>query len=242
MFIFAIQTFEALHFTTMKAKISIFILTIFTLLISSCIKDDFIDDSMEPIIRITNAIDTIAIDSNYQFEFLYLNNIGAEEMVNATWESSDEEAISISTDGLASASVLGSSMISVSYFDGNNTVTHSKEVHVGQSNVLTNTAKSGSIATTSSYALTGDFTVTQVDNDLLIEFESNYNASTSLPGLYLYLSNNTSTITDAYEVGAVTVFEGVHSYTIPDTDINDYSHLLYFCKPFNVKVGDGQIQ
>jgi len=60
--------------------------------------------------------------------------------------------------------------------------------------------------------------------------------------LYVYLTNNPSTTAGALEIGKVTVFEGTHIYTIEgDIPLNQYNYLLYFCKPFNVKVGDGEI-
>ena len=46
---------------------------------------------------------------------------------------------------------------------------------------------------------------------------------------------------NAFEIGRVATFSGVHSYTIPNKGINDYNYIVYFCKPFNVKVGHGQI-
>ena len=41
----------------------------------------------------------------------------------------------------------------------------------------------------------------------------------------------------------VTVFSGAHSYQIVNAgiDITTYDYLLYYCKPFVVKVGDGKI-
>ena len=76
---------------------------------------------------------------------------------------------------------------------------------------------------------------------LKLSFADNYNASTALPGLYIYLTNNPSTNVGAYEIGAVTDFDGAHSYDLPNSiSLMDYEYVLYFCKPFNVKVGDGQ--
>ena len=104
--------------------------------------------------------------------------------------------------------------------------------------------KSGTIATTSSYVLSGTFTLSELENsgDLRLSINDDYVADTALPGLYLYLTNNPSSIANALELGPVTVFNGAHQYTISDTGINDYSHLLYWCKPFTVKVGDGEIE
>lgn len=101
---------------------------------------------------------------------------------------------------------------------------------------------SGFIRTTSSYKLTGSFSYEIVDGQLVLFLGDDYEASTSLPGLYVYLSNNPNSTAEAYEIGAVTVFNGAHSYTLPDSiKINDFKYILYWCKPFNVKVGDATI-
>ena len=45
-----------------------------------------------------------------------------------------------------------------------------------------------------------------------------------------------------YEIGRVTVFEGEHQYSIPSSiALKDYKYILYWCKPFSVKVGDAQL-
>jgi len=76
----------------------------------SCIGDDFIDDNVDPILRITNVVDTIQIDTSYQFEYIYLNYIGREENIDVLWTSSDESIIQISSAGLAIANDLGSAL------------------------------------------------------------------------------------------------------------------------------------
>jgi hypothetical protein len=97
------------------------------------------------------------------------------------------------------------------------------------------------LQTTSSYELKGDFVLKEEGGVLKLSFASNYQASTALPGLFIYLTNNPSTSSGAFEIGAVTEFEGAHSYDLPNSiDLMDYEYVLYFCKPFNAKVGDGQ--
>ena len=64
----------------------------------------------------------------------------------------------------------------------------------------------------------------------------------SLPGLYAYLTNNPSTVNNAFEIGRVETFSGAHSYRISGVGLNDYDDLLYWCKPFSVKVGDGEME
>lgn len=219
-------------------------ITLFILLgFSACIQNDIIEDFVEPQLRITSAVDSIGLNSSFQFESMYLNNVGAEESVTVTWSSSDPSIISIANDGLAQALQNGTATITAEYINGSTMVTDTKTVTVGNTTVVPTTQeKSGMIATTSSYALEGDFVLREDGNDLVLEFAANYNASTALPGLYVYLSNNQSTIANAYEISAVQTFSGVHSYTIPNIGLNDYNYVLYFCKPFNVKVGDGEIK
>ncbi|MFK7908760.1 MAG: hypothetical protein AB8B69_26765 [Chitinophagales bacterium] len=222
-------------------KKSILLTSLFVLLFSACIKDDFIMDTVDSVLRITSTVDTIALESSFQFEFMYLNNVGQSEAVNAEWQSSNPDIISINNSGLAQGLQIGTSTISVEYSDGNNLLKDSMEVNVGENTTISTSTKMGSIATTSTYKLTGDFTISEDGDDLLITFDSNYEASTALPGLYVYLTNNPNTTANAFEIGAVQIFSGMHEYRISGVNINDYSHLLYFCKPFTVKVGDGEI-
>ena len=118
------------------------------------------------------------------------------------------------------------------------------EVVVSKEEVTGNPSeeRSGAIRTTSSYLLEGSFTLRQDGNDIVLEFADNYRASTSLPGLYVYLTNNPSTSNNAFEIGRVETFEGAHSYRISGVGLNDYDYLLYWCKPFSVKVGDGEME
>ncbi|MFK7945967.1 MAG: DM13 domain-containing protein [Saprospiraceae bacterium] len=220
------------------------VITLFALLsFTACIQDDIINDFVEPILSITSSVDSIEINTSFQFESKFLNNVGVEEAVDVTWISSDPSVISINNDGLAEALEKGTATITVEYIGEQNRLTDTRTVSVGETTTIQQSqAKSGMIETTSSYALTGDFTLEQNGSDLILNFDANYNASTALPGLYVYLTNNRNTTANAYEIGAVQVFSGEHSYTIPNADINDYNYVLYFCKPFNVKVGDGEIQ
>ena len=220
------------------------IFLIIPILFIGCIKDDILLDTVDPVLRLTQKAESIAMNESFQFEFIYLNNVGREENVAATWSSSAPEIISITQEGLATALSAGIATISIEYADENGQLSDSFDVAVGEETIEVEPtqAKSGQIRTTSSYALSGDFTLTAEENNLVLAFEDNYNASTALPGLYVYLTNNPSTISGALEIGKVETFSGEHSYTLQNVDINEYSHILYFCKPFNVKVGDGEIQ
>ncbi len=222
-------------------KYLFFLLTI-TILSASCIGNDFVDDMVDPVLRITNPIDSIAVDSSYQFEFMYLNNVGKEVSVEALWSSSNEDVIAIDANGLATALNGGSSEITLEYEDGAFMLMDTRSIGVGERTVITETSKFGTIEPSSFYVLEGSFTLEQEGSDLVLAFAEDYEASTALPGLYVYLTNNPNTTSGALEIGAVEVFKGEHTYTIENTDINEYGYVLYFCKPFNVKVGDGEIE
>ncbi len=206
-----------------------------------CIGDDIIFDEVDPIVRIMNTIDTIELGTTYTFEFTYFNNTGEEERVTgAQWSSDNPTTISIDNQGMASALELGSANISVTLTDPNGIeVMDAHTIIVGNSTVSNDDGRTGMLRTTSSYKLEGSFSMEKMDNNLILSFSEDYEASSNLPGLFIYLTNNPNTVNNAFEIGAVEVFKGEHSYTIEGVDLNDYSHVLYFCKPFVVKVGDG---
>ncbi len=218
------------------------LLILFSLLIQGCIGDDFVDDNVEPILQITTTPDTLALGSTFQFEAMYLNNIGAQESVDVQWESADQEVISISSpDGLAQALQIGSSTIRASYQFDEKVIEDIIEIHVGQNTVDVLQSKSGTIETTSFYTLKGDFEFIETEEGVLLDIAENYEASSGLPGLYIYLSNNPNSIANALEVSAVDVFNGAHRYDIPNVDFEEYQFIVYFCKPFNVKVGQADL-
>ncbi|MGB1448742.1 MAG: DM13 domain-containing protein [Flavobacteriaceae bacterium] len=100
----------------------------------------------------------------------------------------------------------------------------------------------GQIRTTSSYILEGNFRYEHNGTQIILTLDETYRASSSLPGLYLYLTNNPNSPEDGSEVGKVSVFSGAHSYSLPTSiGLMDYKYLLYWCRPFRVKVGDAQL-
>ena len=218
-------------------------LLLFLSLFTACIGDDIVDDLVEERILITTRVDTIGIDTEFRFEARYTNNLGEVEEATVNWTSENPDLLSIDATGLAKGIAIGNTAIVAEVaISGSPSVSDRVEVVVGQSTSQTNEERSGTIQTTSTYALTGDFTIKEDNGELVIEFAENYQASTALPGLYVYLTNNPSTNSGALEIGAVEVFSGTHTYRIPNIELYDYDYLLYYCKPFNVKVGDGAIE
>ena len=224
---------------------SIFISLLLLIGVSSCIKDDIIDDYVQPRLNITSSVKELAKGDTFYFEAQFLNNIGLREEINPEWISSDTSIISFSDSGIAFGKTKGDAVVMAKHFDSfeNEWFSDTAYVTISDETIIDNEKKSGTVRTTSQYTLQGDFEVEQLENgNLLRSFAANYEASDNLPGLFVYLTNNPNTTNGALEIGRVTTFSGEHSYEIENVNINDYSTLLYFCKPFNVKVGDGTIQ
>lgn len=216
------------------------------LLFASCIQDDIIDDRVDEQIRFDNPITEIQLGDSYQLETSFFNNVGMVETASFLYSSSNPGVAQVSSTGLLHTVALGTTTIraQVTLTNGS-TIMDSFELSIVENEVdpVGPALRSGTIVTTSSYVLEGDFTLGEIENtdDLDLQIASNYRASNSLPGLYLYLSNNPNSISGALELGPVQVFDGAHSYDIQNVGINEYKYLLYWCKPFSVKVGHGEI-
>ncbi len=211
---------------------------ILLVLLTACIGQDI--DPSQPDLQIMNAVSQIETESMHQFTYSF--SVAFEmEPESISWTSSNPSILAVDQTGLAfSGTQSGTATISATAHMDDFEVTDQVSVEVTE--VITEpTDKEGTIATTSSYTLTGDFTLTENGNQLLLDFAANYEADSSLPGLYVYLSNSTTSSANALEIGPVTVFSGEHSYDISGAGLNDYQYVLYFCKPFNVKVGHGEI-
>jgi len=218
-----------------------FLLPIFLI---GCIGEDIVLDEVDPVVQFTNPISSLEVNTFYQFEYMFLDNVGAAvEPTNVIWTSSDETLLTVDDIGLVRGLNNGSVTLSISAMRNELAADTSITFEItGDPTTSTLTERLGSVQTTSSYVLKGDFTLTVDVDDLLLTFGSDYEADSGLPGLYVYLTNNPNTIAGAYEIGAVTTFSGAHEYRINSTDLFDYNYVLYYCKPFNVKVGHGNIQ
>ena len=214
----------------------------------SCVKTHLINDRVDPKIFISNPLISIKNGTTHSYEVNYFNYVGKEiENPTVSWSSSDPSVLSITESGIATGVSLGTATVTATLIttEENLTITDDDVVEVTLNETEDDSVRfEGTITTTSSYQLEGSFVLETLDNGILrLSLGDDYKASTSLPGLYIYLGNNPSSIADAYEIGAVTVFEGAHFYDLPSTiGIYDYSYILYWCKPFDAKVGEGQIQ
>jgi len=212
--------------------------------LTSCVGDDFIDDFVQPELRVNAVPETIMLGEAHALQVTFLNNVGQPTEQPIEYGSSETTVLSISDIGIITTHAVGSSDVTISTEYEGELLQQSYTIAVTtEATEPTELAtKSGQISTTSSYRLTGGFEIAETASGISINIAEDYVASRALPGLYVYLTNNRNTTVGALEIGKVQVFEGMHSYDIEGVSINDFSHILYFCKPFGVKVGDGAIQ
>ena len=194
-------------------------------------------------LKITNPIMSLKVGESYDLMYRYLNNVGLPENTEVRWESSEVSILEIDNTGALMALEKGQSEIKVVLVENDEVMDKITVEAADETMVVSSSDKSGTITTTSSYELSGDFSINNIAGGLEILIADNYVASEALPGLYVYLSNNPSTVSGALEIGEVTVFSGAHNYNVTQDDltVDTYAYLLYFCKPFNVKVGHGEI-
>lgn len=214
----------------------------FLLTFTSCVGDDFLEDFVGESLRITSTIDSIEINTTFQFEKMFLNNIGQQETADVNWSSSNTDILEINQNGLATAKQKGIATISVEFNTETEILKDELTVVVGETTVITQNRIEGRVETTTFYELEGDFVYQDDGDKILLEFGNDYVASNRLPGLYIYLSNNRNSVAGAFEIGKVTTFSGAHTYALEGIGFNDYKYIVYFCKPFNVKVGDGALE
>ncbi|MEM8583749.1 MAG: Ig-like domain-containing protein [Bacteroidota bacterium] len=228
-------------------KNSILFALLLSSLLWSCIGDDFINDFVEPEIRLNTTPDSLTIDSTFRYSARYFNNVGVETTVSFDWLSSDPAVASVDALGNVTAHTLGTVEISASYSDGMNTASAMAMLHTAETPITIVPEEPdtlvGRVEASTFYLLEGDFTLREDldEGTIILSLADDYRADSDIPGLYIYLSNNPNTITNAYEISRVTTFSGAHEYIIPDVAIDQYAYVLYYCKPFTIKVGDGEI-
>jgi len=216
----------------------------YIIIATSCIGDDFVQDFVEPQTRIGTAPQSLAAGDQFQLDPTFLNNVGqVSNDVIFNYESSNKEIVSVTNEGLVTGLQMGTADVTVTAVFETEEYSDKVTIEVAEETVtIEPSIKSGTIVTTSSYRLEGTFEIESADDGIVININEDYVASQALPGLVIYLTNNKNTNAGALEIGPVSVFSGAHSYTVPNVTPDDFSHILYFCKPFGVKVGDGLIE
>ena len=196
---------------------------------------------IDPVVMITNPPTRLAVGTPHQFEFEFFDDMGnTATPTSVVWSSTDANVLTIAQDGTATPVSGGMAMITLRVELRDLTADTTINVVVSAPST-----RSGSIARSSGYTISGDFTLTKQGNGIVIRLESNY-FSTGIPGLVLYLSNgpNQRPPNDVRRVGSIDSrgsATGPLEFTVDNVGLFDYSYLLFWCEPFNIKITHGQI-
>lgn len=150
------------------------------------------------------------------------------------WSSSDENVVSISSTGLATANNSGSANITASY---NGIQSSNVRVDVAGS------SKSGTFMGNpeTSYTVSGSAELVSSSGQLTLNFGSDFSSSNG-PGLYVYLSPFNGVGAGSVDLGVLTSTSGAQSYSVPaGSTLADFSHVIIYCKPFTVTFGSAQL-
>lgn len=207
--------------------------------LASCIGTDIVNDRVDESLVISTRITAIKVGETVTYEAMYFNSVGDPEPATIQWSSADNTVIAINELGEATALRTGNTVI-MATFQG---LTDELEVEAGDETVEEATERKADLATTSSYPLSGTAIVRREDGKLFLDLLDDFSTTSDLPGLYVYLTNNTSNVSQAIEIGKVAKFSGSQTYEIPgNPGLFDFNFVLFYCKPFSVPVGDGKLE
>lgn len=162
----------------------------------------------------------------------------AHQLDTVIYTVSDPSVIQVSTDGKVTAIGAGEAQVTVSS-DGitSNTISFNVSAISSRTTMLDG----------DHYQIEGTVTLELVDGDLILHFGPDFSSQNG-PGLYIYLSNSTTgtaVIQNGIDLGALPQLSGEFEINVselfPGTMLNDYDHVIIYCKPFTVTFGFGTL-
>lgn len=204
----------------------------------SCIGTDIVEEIIvDEQLTITSRILTLAIGESYQLEVDFFDALGERGEADVVWTSSDEQIISITADGLATAVSAGDVIVTVV----SGAIRDDIMLTGGGTTTFRPLERTGDFRGLRDYTVRGDFTLEENGDNLELTFSSNFAASNG-PGLFVYLSNNSTRVTGGVEVGRLKANSGNQTYIISRTSaqLDTYNHIVIYCKPFGVGFGTGE--
>lgn len=219
----------------MKNLLAIVLITVLAL--SSCIGTDFVEELEVPEeVTISEAVDSLSIGDSFQFAASHFDDFGLKTSQTINWSSTDPAIINVDDTGLATAITEGN--IYIKAWVG--TTVDSVKVNSGMTTSVMSSTRNGNLQGNASYTVIGQFTLTDVGDNLELVFDDDFRASNG-PGLFVYLSNSSSNVTGGVEAGQLMSNSGSQTYVISkdDAQLNTYSHVIIYCKPFGVIFGFG---
>lgn len=152
-----------------------------------------------------------------------------------SWSSSNEDVATVDEDGLVTGITDGSVRISASAAG----VTGFVDLFIGDASSLSRT---GMFEGLNGYRASGEVTLmVNDDGNLTMVLADNFSAQDG-PGLYFYLSNSRNNVSGGIEIGAVRSVTGGDTYDVPEgVGLNNFNHVVLYCKPFGVGFGTAQL-
>jgi len=213
---------------------------ILLLLLTGCIGEESVDEeeiNQEELI-ITSTISSLKLGESYQLEFEYKNKEGVQtDDVSTEWESTAPEILSVSNEGEITGTELGEAMV---FLTVNESLSDFIEVVVADSTIFTNSRK-GEFEGANGYNVSGNCELILMEEELELKLKSDFN-SESGPGLFVYLSNSASSVSDGISLGELKSNEGTQSYIVEEgIELSTYDYVIIYCKPFGVPFGQAQL-
>ena len=208
--------------------------------LAACVETE-VEGPLPETFMISNDIRDIIFreGESYVLEAQYYNDSGIAVDVPILWESLDPEILSFNGD-TATAHLSG--IVAITAEAEGLSDDAIIEVFAPDDIVSTVTERSGMMQGVSGYNISGDHTLSiNEDGDLIFTVE---NYTPDGPGPYFYLSNSSTSVSMAINLGAAS---SSGNYTInvsdinPNIGINTFDYVIIWCEPFGVRLGFGPL-
>lgn len=186
-------------------------------------------------VNITASTNSMSVGNTLQLT-ASAQNISGDNInsTNYTWSSDNPSVATVSASGLVTGVTNGVANITATV-DGVNS--QNFEITVGSGSAL-----SGTFSGRGNYNVSGRVTLKAGDNNTLeLTLASNFSSSAG-PGLHVYLSNSSTSASGGLEVAPLRKTSGSDTYQITGVNLDQYKHVLIYCKPFTVIFGTAELK
>ena len=178
----------------------------------------------------------LTVGDTLQLEVELRNASGVE--VNdkeISWLSSDPDICSVDDRGQVIALANGTTQITASS-EGINSLPI--PLMVGADSL----SRSGSFIGLNGYSVEGTAILERSAEQAVLVLDDDFRAQNG-PGLFVYLSPNSTNVTGGISLGELKAQSGRQTYDIPDNvNPEDFNHVLVYCQPFRVPFGTAEFQ
>lgn len=186
-------------------------------------------------VNVTASANSLSVGNTLQLT-ASAQNINGDDInsTNYTWSSDNSSVATVSASGVVTGVANGVVNITATV-DGVNS--QNFEITVGSGNEV-----SGTFSGRGSYKVSGRVTLKAGDNNTLeLTLGSNFSSSAG-PGLHVYLSNSGTSASGGLEIAPLRKTSGSDTYQVIGANLDQYKHVLIYCKPFTVIFGSAELQ